>query len=324
MTASRSAHARRATGARAAARGTKSSTTEPPKPATRVIESTGLMQATSMAARLRGQTIGFVPTMGALHEGHMALVREARLRADVVVVSIFVNPLQFGQAADLEKYPRTLERDTELCRIAGVDYVFAPDAASMYPEGFDTTVTTGKLSLSLEGASRPGHFDGVATVCTKLFALVQPHFAVFGEKDYQQLQVIRRVVRDLSLPLEIVPMPVLRDVDGLALSSRNVRLTPAQRKEATCLYRGLMAAQDAVQLGERKVKAIVRAAEEVLAAAEGFTTDYVAVVDPRTLEAMDMLGSGARCLLAGSFGHGPEQVRLIDNGPLFPMTLTSF
>lgn len=278
------------------------------------------MQAVSMTLRQQGKTIGFVPTMGALHEGHLALVREARQRADVVVVSIFVNPLQFGEAADLERYPRTLESDLEKCRDAGVDMVFAPTASDMYPPGAETRVVPGALARRLEGKSRPGHFEGVTTVCTKLFSLVQPHFAVFGEKDYQQLLIVRRMVRDLSLPLEVIAMPVMREVDGLALSSRNVRLSAAQREKATCLYRALMAAQDKVQEGERRARSIQAAARKVLKATTGFETDYVAVVDPETLEPVSEVGAMARLLIAGSFGTGARRVRLIDNGPLFPVS----
>lgn len=285
-----------------------------------MIEAPALMQAVALSLRQEGKTIGFVPTMGALHEGHLALVREARQRADVVVVSIFVNPLQFGEAADLARYPRTLESDLEKCKAAGVDIVFAPDVNGMYPPGADTRVVPGALARRFEGKSRPGHFDGVTTVCTKLFSLVQPHFAVFGEKDYQQLLIVRRMVRDLNLPLEVIAVPVMREVDGLALSSRNVRLSAAQRKKATCLYRALMAAQDKVQQGERRARVIQAAAKKVLAATSGFETDYVAVVHPDTLEPVSEIGAAARLLLAGSFGTGAKRVRLIDNGPLFPVT----
>lgn len=278
------------------------------------------MQAVALALRQQGKTIGFVPTMGALHEGHLALVREARQRADIVVVSVFVNPLQFNKQADLARYPRTLETDLIKCRSAGVDVVFVPDASGMYPPGFETRVQPGQLAKRLEGKSRPGHFEGVTTVCAKLFALVQPHFSVFGEKDYQQLLIVRRMVRDLHLPLEVVALPVMRDVDGLALSSRNARLSAAQRKKATCLYRALMAAQDKVQDGERRARPIAAAARKVLAATSGFETDYVAVVDPDTLEPVDQIGAVARVLLSGSFGTGKKQVRLIDNGPLFPVS----
>ncbi len=275
-----------------------------------------------MALRQQDKTIGFVPTMGALHEGHLALVREARQRADVVVVSVFVNPLQFGPKEDLSRYPRTLERDLEQCHGAGVDIVFVPDAEGMYPPGFDTRVVPGALARVLEGRSRPDHFEGVSTVCAKLFSLVQPHFAVFGEKDYQQLLIVRRMVRDLHLPLEVIALPVMREVDGLALSSRNVRLSAAQREKATCLYRAIMAAQDKVQSGERRARAVASAARKVLADTAGFEIDYVAVVHPETLEPVTQIGAMARVLVAGAFGRGSKRVRLIDNGPLFPISWT--
>lgn len=276
------------------------------------------MQAAATALRRQTKTIGFVPTLGALHEGHLQLIREARQRADIVVVSVFVNPLQFNEAADLNSYPRNMEADIARCHAEGVDVVFAPLPQLVYPAGFQTTVKVGELAKRWEGKGRKGHFDGVATVCTKLFQLVRPHFAVFGEKDFQQLQIVRRLVRDLHLPVEIVALPVVRDVDGLALSSRNVRLTQSARKKATCLYRALVAAQDRVQEGERRARVVQNAARKVLRETSGFTPAYCAVVDPTTLEPIDSIDAPARLLLAGSFGTGKREIRLIDNGPLFP------
>jgi pantoate--beta-alanine ligase len=275
------------------------------------------MQAVSMALRTQGKTVGLVPTMGALHEGHLALMREARQRADVLVASVFVNPLQFDRGADFSRYPRTFETDRLKCQSAGVDVIFMPHADAMYPADFATQVDPGPLASVLEGKSRPGHFAGVATVCTKLFHLVQPHFSVFGEKDYQQLLVLRRLVRDLSTPVEIVAMPVMRDVDGLALSSRNALLSPAQRERATCLYDALTAAQDRVQAGERRAASVTTAAKKILEATPGFTTDYCVVVDPISLEPIKKLDGVARLLIAGSFGRGKNAIRLLDNGPLF-------
>lgn len=298
--------------------GTKTKNTAVTARVPRLLESTALMQAASTALRQQGKSIGFVPTMGALHEGHLALVREARQRSDVVVVSIFVNPLQFGPGEDLARYPRTLEADRLKCRSEGVDLLFVPDLRGMYPAGFETRVVPGKLTRRWEGRARPKHFEGVATVCAKLFALVQPHFAIFGEKDYQQLQVVRRMVRDLHLPLEIVALPVLRDVDGLALSSRNVNLTGAARKRATCLYRAIMAAQDRVSEGETRARALTSAARKVLKDTPGFELDYCAVIDPETLEPITELRGHGRIVVAGAFGAGRRRVRLIDNGPLFP------
>ena len=266
-----------------------------------------------MAARARGQTIGFVPTMGALHSGHGALLEQARRRADIVVASIFVNPKQFGPREDLTRYPRPLEADLDLCRRCGVDFVFAPVADEVYPAGFQTGIHSGGLSTQLEGAARPGHFDGVLTVVNVLFNIVQPHFAVFGEKDYQQLLIVQRMVRDLRLPIEIVAMPVIRDVDGLALSSRNAYLAPEDRKKATCLSRALMAGQDEVQRGVLRASDISGAARAVLAATPGAEIDYVEVRDPRTLESLVEVERVGRLLMAVRLGG----IRLIDNGPLF-------
>jgi pantoate--beta-alanine ligase len=276
------------------------------------------MQAAATALRRQTKTIGFVPTMGALHEGHLALIREARQRADIVVVSVFVNPLQFNEAADLKKYPRTIESDLAKCHTERVDVVFAPLPQLIYPAGFQTTVVPGELARRWEGAGRKGHFEGVTTVCTKLFQLVRPHFTVFGEKDFQQLAIIRRLVRDLHLPLEVLALPVIREPDGLALSSRNVRLSKTARKNATCLYRALVAAQDKVQAGETRARSVQNAARKVLKDTPGFTPAYCAVVDPETLEPIESIERPARLLLAGSFGSGKREIRLLDNGPLFP------
>lgn len=276
-----------------------------------------MMQALSRSHRSQGGTVGFVPTMGALHEGHAALLREARLRADVVVCSIFVNPLQFNDAKDLTKYPRTFDDDLRTCADAGVDVVFAPTAAHMYPPGFETGVRAGSLGATLEGVSRPGHFDGMLTVVLKLFHVVEPHFAIFGEKDYQQLQLVKRMVSDLHLPIEIVPMPVIRDTDGLALSSRNARLNASQRKDATVLSRALQAAQDRAAEGERRARVIEKAANDVLATVRSCSVDYATCVDPRSLSRLTTVDAPARFLIAARIG-GAKGVRLIDNGPLFP------
>lgn len=278
-----------------------------------VVTATSAVQSRMMAARSRGLTIGFVPTMGALHSGHAALLEEARRRADIVVASIFVNPRQFGPTEDYTRYPRNLDDDRKLCEACGVDLLFAPPVEEIYPPGFDTTVKAGALASELEGAARPGHFDGVLTVVLALFQIVQPHFAVFGEKDYQQLALVRRMVRDFKITVELVPMPVIRDLDGLALSSRNAYLSPEERKHATALYRALMAAQDEAQRGVVEAERFVRAARAVLDEVPGLETAYVEVRDPRTLARVDKLEGSARLLLAAKLGR----VRLIDNGPLF-------
>ncbi len=282
-----------------------------------VLSSVSAAQAHALSTRQSGHTLGFVPTMGALHDGHLALLREARQRADTVVVSIFVNPLQFDSDADLDAYPETLEQDVEHCRRAGVDVVFAPARAQIYPAGFQTQVCAGTLARPFEGRSRPGHFDGMLTVVLKLFQIVQPHFAVFGEKDYQQLLLVRRMVQDFHLPIEIVPMPVIRETDGLALSSRNQRLTKTARKAGLALSGALIATQDRVAAGETSVKRLLDEAKAALARTKGLDLDYCAIVDPRSLERVFSVRGPARMLLAGQVG-GKDKVRLIDNGPLFP------
>lgn len=225
--------------------------------------------------RAAGRRIGLVPTMGALHAGHHALLARARDECDVVVMSLFVNPTQFDAADDLARYPRDEAADLAAAEAAGVDVVFAPSAAELYPEGFDTWVEPGALATTLEGAARPGHFRGVATVCTKLFTIVQPAVAYFGQKDAQQLAVIRRVVRDLDLPLEIVAVPTVRDPDGLAVSSRNVFLSPPERATALALPRALQAGAAAHAAGADPVAA----ARAILDAEPGLRVDYVAVAD---------------------------------------------
>lgn len=237
----------------------------------------------------RGARIGLVPTMGALHEGHLSLVRAARQACDIVVLSLFVNPAQFGRGEDLAHYPRDEEGDRATAEAAGVDVLFAPTAEEMYPDGFDTWVDPGKIGTYLEGAARPGHFRGVATVCTKLFALVAPQLAYFGRKDAQQVAVIKQMVRDLALPVEIVACPTQRDADGLALSSRNVFLSAGERSTALALHRALEAGLRADRSGEDAT----RAARKVLDAEPGLRVDYVAIadLDGLTLAAAVVVGS---------------------------------
>ena len=260
-------------------------------------------------ARAEGRTVGFVPTMGAFHEGHRSLIRRARRERDLVVVSIFVNPLQFGDPADLEAYPRDEAADLEVARGEGVDLVFAPSADEMYPNGEpELTVDPGPLGERLEGASRPGHFRGVATVVAKLFDTVGPCTAYFGEKDAQQLAVIRRMVRDLSLPVDVRACPVVREPDGLALSSRSRLLSPDEREAATCLFLALSEAAELARAGERDAGRLVAAMAREIGATPQARIDYVAVVDEDTFEELPAIAGPARALVAARFGR----VRLID------------
>ncbi len=253
---------------------------------------------------------GFVPTMGALHEGHLSLVRLARLLCPRVAVSIFVNPTQFNDKRDLERYPRDLERDAELLRGAGCDVVFAPEAREIYPEGFSTAIDVGPVTRPLEGAMRPGHFNGVAVVVTKLLNIVRPTHAVFGQKDAQQLAVIRRMVRDLDMSVEIVAGPTSREADGLAMSSRNALLTIEDRAAAPVLWRALSAVRDGHAAGERDADVLRALMNAILGAEKRAAPEYVSVADPVTLAELDRVGAaGALVSLAVCFGP----VRLIDN-----------
>ncbi len=253
--------------------------------------------------------VGLVPTMGWLHAGHVSLIERARAENATVVVSIFVNPRQFGQVADFARYPRNETRDIEACERAGVDLVFAPTVDEVYPTGFDTRVSVGAIADPLEGAARPGHFDGVATVVAILFALVAAERAYFGLKDYQQVQVIRRMALDLALPTEVVACETLREPDGLAMSSRNARLSPAGRAAASVLRRALVAGAAAVRDGTREADAIRAAMLAVLATEPMATPDYVSVADPDTL--IELEAAAGRALL--SLAVEIEGVRLIDN-----------
>lgn len=259
-------------------------------------------------ARARGARVGLVPTMGALHDGHMALVAEARSRASFVVLTIFVNPMQFGPNEDFSRYPRTFEADLARCRDAGVDLVFAPDAGAMYPEGFASHVEVTGLTDVLDGVHRPGHFRGVCTVVSKLFGLTGASVAVFGRKDYQQYRVLHRMARDLDMPIDVVGMATVREADGLALSSRNRYLAPAERDRALAIARGLRAAYDAFAAGERapaRLEALVRTPIEGAFDA----IDYVAIADPDTLAPLGSSTERAMALVAARIGT----TRLIDN-----------
>lgn len=260
-------------------------------------------------ARRAGARIALVPTMGALHDGHLALLRAARAESDLLVASLFVNPAQFDRADDLARYPRSEDADRELLAAAGCDVLFAPAADEMYPPGFATSVHVGGLSERYEGAVRgAAHFHGVATVVTKLLCQCLPDAAYFGEKDAQQLRLIRRLVADLNLPVEIVAVPTVRDADGLALSSRNALLTPAERARARALPAALAAARAALDAGERDGAAIAARAEEAIRA-RGAAVEYVAVVDPGTFEPLETVGETALVAVAARVGD----VRLIDN-----------
>ncbi|MEA5112840.1 MAG: pantoate--beta-alanine ligase [Geobacteraceae bacterium] len=267
------------------------------------------MHRFSSVAKAEGKSISFVPTMGFLHEGHASLIREARKRGDVCVVSIFVNPAQFGAGEDFQSYPRDLERDSEIAVKNGVDVLFVPGAGEMYPKGFQTYVNVEEISLPLCGASRPGHFRGVATVVTKLFHIVKPDSAFFGEKDYQQLAVIRRLVKDLNMDVEIVGMPTVREPDGLALSSRNAYLSPAERKSALCLSRAISAALELYMSGERSVPLLRNEALRIIGEEPAARVDYVELRDGESLADVDTADDGTVLALAVRIGA----TRLIDN-----------
>jgi pantoate--beta-alanine ligase len=267
------------------------------------------MRSASRDTRGEGKRFGFVPTMGALHEGHLSLVRAAKAKSDVVAVSIFVNPLQFGPTEDLAKYPRRFERDRELLENEAVDIVFAPQPEDMYPKGAVTYVTVEGLSEKLCGRSRPGHFRGVATVVAKLFHIVEPDLAFFGQKDAAQATIIRRMVRDLNLPVEIVVCPIIRESDGLAMSSRNVYLRPEERKAAPVLNRSLTETKNRFDQGERNARKLIAAGKRVMAQESRVRLDYFEIVDPDTLDPVLEVTRSALVAIAALVGN----TRLIDN-----------
>lgn len=267
------------------------------------------MQRTALELKRRGRRIAFVPTMGFLHEGHASLLREGRSRGDILVLSIFVNPTQFGPTEDLDRYPRNLEGDCALAEACGTDIVFAPTAAGMYPPGFQTTVSLGPLTAPLCGASRPGHFNGVAVVVTKLFGIVQPDVAFFGKKDFQQLAVIRQMTADLNLPVEVVGMPIIREPDGLAMSSRNSYLSPEERQQALCLYRTVLAVRELFRRGETSAEQLLTAARAQIETVPAAVIDYLELRDGSTLEPVERAANGTLLALAVKIGA----TRLIDN-----------
>ena len=256
-----------------------------------------------------GKSIGFVPTMGYLHEGHMSLVKTAKKHTDVVVMSIFINPKQFGPNEDFEKYPRDLRHDEELARDAGVDVIFYPSLKDMYPEGYATYVTVEKLTDTLCGESRPGHFKGVATVVTKLFNIVRPDVAYFGQKDIQQALMIKKMAGDLNMGIDVKIVPIIREKDGLAMSSRNMYLSEAERKDAAVLYQSLKQAEAMIKQGERDTKRIVRMVEEIIRQKPVAKIDYVKAVDAKELKDIKIISGEVIIALAVFFG----QTRLIDN-----------
>lgn len=252
-------------------------------------------------------SVGFVPTMGALHDGHLSLMAEAKKHTDTLIVSIFVNPTQFGPNEDLDTYPRDTEGDSNKCKLAGCDILFMPSVSEIYDVNAKTEVRVSSLTTNLCGATRPGHFDGVTTIVSKLFNIVQPDVAVFGKKDYQQLAVLRRMVKDLNFPIEIIGAPTIRESDGLAKSSRNLKLTPQYRKSAVALSQGLVKSHTVFQAGERSGAVLEKTVREHIEAA-GLVPDYISCVEPDTLETYD---GGERALIAIAIFAG--DVRLIDN-----------
>ena len=267
------------------------------------------MRTAAGALKAKNLTLGFVPTMGALHEGHLSLVRAAKERCDRVAVSIFVNPTQFGPNEDFSKYPRTFDRDRELLESEGVDLLFAPSTEEMYPPGPLTYVTVEELSEKLDGKSRPGHFRGVTTVVSKLFNIIQPDVAFFGQKDAAQVAIIRRMVRDLNLPVEIAACPIVRDPDGLAMSSRNRYLDANQRKTALVLSRSLARVQELFAQGERDAQNLITAGKLLFGGELDVRLDYFEIVDPETLDAISTLRGPALVAVAAFVGS----TRLIDN-----------
>lgn len=275
----------------------------------KIISSIAEMQQTALSLKRSGKQIVYVPTMGFLHEGHASLLREGRRRGDILVLSIFVNPIQFGPNEDLDRYPRNLDGDCAIAQECGVDIVFTPTATEMYPTGFQTAIRVKELALPLCGASRPGHFDGVSTVVTKLFNIIQPDLALFGKKDFQQLAVIRRMVADLSIPVNVVGMPIIRDADGLAMSSRNAYLSPDQRQSALCLSKAIQRVREQFTAGERTAAKLLQTARDLIIAEPAAAIDYLEFRDADTLETVTTVSDNTLMALAVKIGI----TRLIDN-----------
>jgi pantoate--beta-alanine ligase len=274
-----------------------------------VIERTAQMQEISRQVRASGKTIAFVPTMGFLHDGHLELLRQGKRRADVLILSIFVNPTQFGPSEDFAQYPRDTEGDLKKAESVGTDYVFTPPVGEMYPYGFQTKIIVERVPEHLCGLSRPGHFEGVATVVAKLFNITMPHMALFGEKDFQQLSVIRRMATDLNMDIEIVGVPTVREPDGLAMSSRNKYLSPEERKSALCLKRSIDLALEMIKGGEKDAEKIKGEVKSLIQGCPYTDIDYIAICDPLTLDDIGVINEKALLALAVRVGR----TRLIDN-----------
>ncbi|MBU4310616.1 pantoate--beta-alanine ligase [bacterium] len=277
-----------------------------------IIKTIKEIQRIADRAREKGEIIGLVPTMGYFHEGHLSLMREARRKSDLLVVSIFVNPTQFGPEEDFRSYPRDLKRDLKLAGKIGVDVIFSPEVEEMYPKGFRTHVDVGEIGSILEGASRPGHFRGVATVVAKLFHAVKPHQAYFGQKDFQQTVVIKKMVEDLDMDVEIVVLPTIREKDGLATSSRNVYLKKDERKVAPILYKSLKMAEELIREGERDSKKIIRQMKKLIKKEKLIKLEYVAITDPETLKEVKRINP----IRSPRQGRGirPRRGRITSNG----------
>jgi pantoate--beta-alanine ligase len=276
-----------------------------------IINDPAEMQKIAEKLRLQHQYIGVVMTMGALHEGHLSLVKLAKAHAGTVIMTIFVNPTQFGPNEDFHRYPRPFEQDAALARSAGIDYLFAPSVEAMYPDGYSTSIDPGPIATRFEGASRPGHFSGVATVVVKLLGITRPHLAVFGEKDAQQLTVIRRVVADLNIAVTILGAPVTRESDGLATSSRNIYLSSDERQQATVLYRAIQYAKAEIDKGRADLEAIATEADALVRSEPDAAPDYICFVDNATFEPVTQAVPGKACRLVMAVRIG--KTRLIDN-----------
>ena len=280
----------------------------------KVVTSISDMQSIADHYRREGKMIGFVPTMGSLHEGHLSLVHAARASAEIVVMSIFVNPAQFGPTEDFERYPRDIDRDTRLAKDAGTDILFVPEKQDLYPEGYDTYISVGDMTQILEGKFRSVHFRGVTTIVGKLFLIVKPHKAFFGQKDAQQSLVLRKMVKDLNFDIDIVVLPTVREPDGLAKSSRNVYLSPTERQQAPLIYGSLLQAQTAVRKGERNTELLKEQMRSRMMTIPGIVIDYISIVETTNLTEISVLAPGSSVLIAVAVKIG--KTRLIDNIPV--------